>query len=294
MKKILILGISGFAGLEIAKKLVLENKVIGTYYHNKPEIKNCELIQMDVTSNKILNSLLENKKPDLIINCVAISNIDECEMNHELCRKINVLPTEVIVEYCKRNPKTKYVFLSSSQVFGGDKTKVGAYSKDDPCHPINYYGKCKLECENIIRKLKNHVIIRPCLIFGLPKKYQHKTIFNYIYDALSVGDIFTAHFDQIKSPVFVQDVALLTKNIIEKEKTGIFHAGGKTRSIYDFTIEVAKFFSFNTNLVIIKKSEEKSYRSKNNSLDCTFTEQECGFIFKPLEESLYNSKRVII
>ena len=56
------------------------------------------------------------------------------------------------------------IYISSDGVFDGEK---GGYSESDPTYPISYYGKTKLEAENIIRR-SNHCwfILRPNVLYG--------------------------------------------------------------------------------------------------------------------------------
>lgn len=292
MKKILILGASSFIGPPIVKAIstdykITDYKIIGTYHNNIPKLS-CELKKLDVTNKEELLKLLQTENPNIIINCAAISNIDECEWNQKLCRKINVKPTEVIVDYCKNNPKIKYIFFSSSQVFSGESS----HKETDRCNPLNYYGKCKLECEELIKNLENYVIIRPCVIYGKPEDYQHKNLFTYIFDLLSANRVFTAYTDQVRSPVFVEDVALLTKEIIGQGKKGIFHCGGETITIYKFALEIANCFNFASSLVKPELSAEKTpaYKPKNTALDCSYAKTELNFTFHTIYKSLIKIK----
>ena len=92
MKKILILGGSSFIGFPIFKNLSQQYEVIATYNQNKPMIKgNWE--KVDVTVPEKFMAFLNKLKPDMIINCVAHSNVDDCEKDRIFCKRMNLFPT---------------------------------------------------------------------------------------------------------------------------------------------------------------------------------------------------------
>ncbi len=292
MKRILVLGSSGFIGSSILKKLSenTEWKVLGTYYDHQPledRLKQQVSVQkLDMLNQGELQSCLQQTTPDVIVHCAAMSNVDECEQNPQQCYLHNVNPVKIVVEYCKFNPEVKYIFFSSSEVFDGKRGKP--YAEKDSCSSLNKYGKYKIEAEGLVNSLPNKVIIRPCLVFGIPQEYQHRNIFNYIYKTLHEGKTFTAYEDMIRTPTYVKDIPLVVERIIMNDKKGIFHTGGKETSIADFAKEVASYFGFPEESIISKKSKgnEVAYKPIDNRLDCTYTEKELGFQFRSLAEAL--------
>ena len=298
--KILVLGASSFVGFPLVEELIKESikndldyQVIGSYYHNRPDL-NCELLKIDITIKEELLSLLSNINPDIIVNCVALSNVDRCELNPNFCRKVNVLPTEIIIEYCKNkksaeNKIIKYIFLSSSQVFSGEEI----HDENSSCSPLNYYGQCKLKCEKLIKTMDDYAIIRSCLIYGKKEGFQHQNLVNLIIEQLSAGNIFTAYANQVRSPVFVEDVARMITEIIKQNQKGIFHCGGGKISVYDFALEVAKAFDLDYNLIKPTTSSERTleYKPKNTALDCAKTADKLNLEFHTLYKSLVKIKQ---
>ncbi len=115
MKKILILGASGFVGTALFQYFSQKKEyyAIGTYcqHYSLPIAPPNPLLQnVDILEEKRLQALLKQTDPDIIINTIAIPNIDICEENHERCDLINVSPTKTITSYCKKHPKI-YLFL---------------------------------------------------------------------------------------------------------------------------------------------------------------------------------------
>jgi len=292
MKKILIIGSSSFIGLPIVQRLSQNKKwkVSGTYQDHNPledlVLQKVSLQKLDMLSKRELQSCLQLAAPDVIVHCAAMSNVDECEKNPQQCFLHNVSPVQTIVDYCKFNPEVKYIFFSSSEVFDGKKGKP--YTEKDRCSSLNTYGKYKTEAEGLVGSLQNKAIIRPCLVFGIPKEYQHRNIFNYIYKTLKEGKTFTAYQDMIRTPTYVNDIPAMVESIIMKDKTGIFHTGGRATSISGFAKEVADHFGFPEELIISKKSNgnEVAYKPIDNRLDCTYTKKELDILFRSLAEAL--------
>lgn len=294
--KILVLGGSSFLGVPILKRLIdhQDLKISSTYHQHKPELEGIKWIHYNAEEQEKLKTILEQEQPEVIINCIAISNVNVCEENPDKCKLINVNPTKIIVDYCKVNSEVKYVFLSTTLVYGNDKDENKEFhTKEDVLNPLNEYGRSKVESERLIEELNDYVIIRPCVVFGLPLDFQHKNIFNQIYDGLKTGEGFTAYTDVIRSPVYVEDVALLTEKIITQNAQRIFLAGGESTSIYNFALNIAQVFGFEENLIKPKERGTHPFRPNNDSIDTTRTEQVLNIKFKTLSESLEEIKKTI-
>ncbi len=293
-EKILILGCSGFVGHALMEHFTRskEDDVAGTFLTHKPESKKGAWEKIDVCIPQQLTDLLKKFKPTVIVNTVAIGNVEPCEKDKALCSKINISPTQEIVQYCKSHPETKYVFFSSDHVFQGGMQRP--YQETDAMNPINYYGQTKLRCEELITSaLPNYAIIRPCFIFGLPQPHHHSNLFFTIYNHLKQHSKFNAYIDKIRSPCYVKDLPLVIEEIIRKHKKGTFHAGGVPITVYHFGREIAKYFQFNEKLVIGIPSNEQEFppRPRNCALDNSHTEKELGIRFRTLEEAFRDIKK---
>lgn len=291
MKRIIILGGSSFIGLPIMRELTKNKEwnVVGTYHNNRPEEK-LQFEELNVLDEKKVLAFLQEVKPLVIIHCAAMSNVDECQKNLEQCYRYNVSSVKTVVQYCHQNHMVKYIFFSSSEVFDG--AKGTPYVETDLCSSLSYYGQYKLEAEKLVASLPNSAIIRPCLVYGLPKNHQHRNIFNHIYKSLREGKEFTAYDDMMRSPTYVEDIPMVVERIIKKDKIGIFHTGGEAVSIYDFALKVAEVFNFDKNGIVQKSSlgNEVTYKPRNGALDSSFTQQDLGIEFRSINEALHSMR----
>jgi dTDP-4-dehydrorhamnose reductase len=160
-----------------------------------------------------------NFKPDVIIHCAALTNVDFCENNIDASYEGTVLPTIKIVDYCERN-NVKLAFISTDYVFDG---KSGPYREDDTVNPLNVYGKHKLACEDLVSKLDQHLILRITNVYGEESRSKN-FIARLIDDANNkVVKELKLPYDQFATPIYAGDIARMTFLLTKDNKKGIFH-----------------------------------------------------------------------
>ena len=81
--RILILGSSGYLGSQLYKSLKSIKKI--RLFHNGLKRK-----KIDLTKFSELKEFIIRTKPNLIINCSGIANVDICEIKKKISYKINV------------------------------------------------------------------------------------------------------------------------------------------------------------------------------------------------------------
>ncbi|MGV2805225.1 sugar nucleotide-binding protein, partial [Clostridium perfringens] len=89
--KILITGSNGQLGNELQSIIKSGKAEIGSVSEN---IKNSEVIaldvdKLDITSLENVKKVLNEEKPDVVINCAAATNVDGCESNEDFAFKVN-------------------------------------------------------------------------------------------------------------------------------------------------------------------------------------------------------------
>lgn len=249
----LVIGASGFVGNFIYSQLKKEGKnVFGTYYSNKKP----ELIKTNMTSISDLEFLFKKFKPDLVYLPAFIPGVDYCELNDEPNR-INQLGITNIVNICKNN-RIKLIFFSTDYIFDG---KSGPYLEIDEPNPINKYGKTKLICENMVKELKNFLIIRTTVVYGydIPSKNFLMTLYSDLKNGLKRK----VPVDQFSSPTFVEDLASISIELAEKNKTGIYNVTGPDYcSRYVFALKAARTFELDENLITPLSTEELKQPAK--------------------------------
>ena len=71
----------------------------------------------DLSDNTSLKSVLKQIKPDIVIHCAGLTNLEECEKYPDLAYNSNVAVTKNIAQFCGSN-NIKLIYISSDQIYG--------------------------------------------------------------------------------------------------------------------------------------------------------------------------------
>lgn len=247
--KIMILGANGFTGRRILKRLSFKHQVLACSLH--PDIlpeEGYEFHILDMQSVDATDALLNNFRPDVIINACAMSVVDYCEQHPEEAYALNVTAVKHLAEYSQSN-SCRLIHLSTDFVFDGTATE--AYTETDTTNPINYYGKTKQWSEEVIEQAcTNYAIARIEVVYGKPFTGQHGNIVHLVKTRLQNGQSIRVVSDQFRSPTWVEDIARAIESLLSDKYQGIYHiCGGETMSVADIAYRVAKHFGLDTSLI---------------------------------------------
>ena len=252
MRKILLLGKNGQVGWELRRCL----SPIG-------DLVALGRSELDLEDTIAIRSIVNDVKPDLIVNAAAFTGVDQAEEEPGKARLVNAIAPGILAEEAKRL-NAFLVHYSTDYVFDGGKGVP--YTEEDKPQPINVYGKTKLEGEyNIKSAGASYLIFRTCWVYGMRGKNFLLTMRRLAEekDEIRVVD------DQLGSPTWCRMIAeatvlmLLKIKYQEENHKGTYHlsAGGQT-SWYGFAKAIFDCF-FNAednyaNLIPIPTSEYKT------------------------------------
>ena len=223
--KIVILGAKGMLGSDLAKVFA----DFKPYLFDKDEL--------DITDSKEVFKLLNDLKPDIVINAAAYTDVDGCETNKELAMKVNGEAPGYLAEIA-REIGAFFVHYSTDYVFSGDK-KSGYREDDEPDSPVNFYGESKLAGEEAIKKAGGkYYIIRTSWLFGLNGKNFVETMLRLAQEKEKLRVV----NDQRGKPTFTIDLSQRTRYIVENKKDfGIYHVTNEPATTwYEFASEILK------------------------------------------------------
>ncbi len=199
----------------------------------------------DITKEESVRLIINQTKPNLIINTAVLQNLDECDNNPVATMMVNAIGPSFIAKHSGKLG-IPFVQLSTIYVFEGNKPSY--YTEDDRPNPVNVYGITKLNAE-YFTKLYNpkNYIIRTNFLFG--KNYNPKITKtgNFVQRILLLArqnSELKVVTDQIISATYTKDLAETILKIVKTDKYGTYHVtnSGHT-SLYDFTkkiLELAK------------------------------------------------------
>jgi len=262
MKKVLLTGSNGLLGQKLVNLLAGkpgyqllatargENRLgkVGKPY---------DYAELDITNPAEVEKVVSYFKPDFIIHTAAMTNVDQCESDHEGCILLNVTATKHLVEAAERN-NSFFIHLSTDFIFDGTK---GPLTEEDLPNPISFYGQSKLDAEKIVVESKlRWAIARTVLVYGIVKDMSRTNIVLWVKKSLEEKKTINVVDDQWRTPTLAEDLAMGCFLIMDKEATGIFNiSGSELLTPYEMAHKTADFFRL-----------DKSYINKADS--STFTQ----------------------
>jgi len=109
-------------------------------------INDTNTIDCDISDIRKTNKIVNEFKPDIILNLAAMTDLENCETNKDDCYGSNTIGAINLFNYCKDN-NIPYVFISTAGIFGNDKEH---YTEEDIPQPLSSYGKSKFFVEEIL------------------------------------------------------------------------------------------------------------------------------------------------
>jgi len=248
MEKIIITGVNGLLGQQLLEQGHNKFAVLGIDLQEKPfnqKIK-FDYAQLDLTKRSSVKNVVTSFKPNYIINTAAMTDVDGCETQKELCWKINVEAIENLI-YAVRNTGTKIIQVSSDYVFDG---KDGPYSETSIPKPLGHYGKSKLASENLlIAAGVEHAIVRTMVLYGFGTEIRPNFV-TWLIKKLKKNEPVKIVTDQYGNPTLADDLAHAILQIIDRNKWNLYHiAGSELIDRYKFALKVANVFKLDKDLI---------------------------------------------
>jgi dTDP-4-dehydrorhamnose reductase len=289
--KILITGSNGLLGQKIVK-LCLEYGIqfLAT---SKGENRNTDCpasnyFNLDITNKLEINGVFNAFYPTNVIHTAAITNVDQCEQDQDLCIDVNINASKYLFDASQRF-FAQFIFLSTDFVFDGEK---GNYIETDEANPLSFYAKSKVEAENMLLNsdYKDWVIARTIIVFGKGNNLSRSNIVLWVKESLEAGKEINVVNDQFRTPTWAEDLAWGCIKLCETGQRGIYHLSGKDYiSMYDFAIQIADFYGLDKSLITEISSETLNQAAKrplNTGFDISKAKNDIDYNPKSLNECL--------
>lgn len=251
MKKVLVTGSNGLLGQKLTERILLKKdfELIATSKgaNRYTESEGYSYAEMDIADRESVNQVIAKYKPDVVINTAAMTNVDTCEIEKELCWKLNVTAVNHLIEACKAH-QIQLIHLSTDFIFDGED---GPYLEDAKPNPLSYYGESKLAAEKLLFKSDIHfAILRTIIVYGIVNDMSRSNIVLWAKGALEKGNPINVVDDQWRMPTLAEDLAEICLLAAEKGARGIFNASGKDMmSIVELVQHVADYYQLDKSLI---------------------------------------------
>lgn len=216
--RIVITGVNGNLGSRLAEVLAEKHDIFG---YDLPDI--------DITNFKLVNSMMQQIKPDLIINSAAWTDVDGCARDPEKAIIVNGYGAQNLA-ISANNINAAILQVSSNEVFDGMGKRP--YYEYDTVNPVNPYGYSKMVGENSVREVNpRHYIVRLSWLFAHGGRNFIQTILN----AAKAGKNLNVVVDEIANPTYCDDLADAISQLITTGRYGTYHLVNEgTVSRYEF------------------------------------------------------------
>jgi dTDP-4-dehydrorhamnose reductase len=251
MPRVLITGVSGFLGSNLALHFQREGWLVwGTHHAHAAAFKDIQERVLDICVPDEIARVLDEAKPDAVIHAAAMAAPDDCAADLPATRQINVQGPRLMAEACAARG-IKLVFTSSDLVFAGDKP---FQVETDAPSPLGVYGKSKADAEIEVLGASGcrPLAARMALMYGWGRGVaKGRNLAEKWLRTLLTGGRAQSFTDQFRTALYVEDACIALRLAIEKDLRGILHVAGPERvSRYDLAVNLARAFSLPPEAII--------------------------------------------
>ncbi len=239
---------------------------------------------IDIT-NKVTLSVLEQYGPDIIINCAAYTAVDKAEEDSKLAYAVNGEGVKNIAEVALRIG-AKMVHFSTDYIFSGENNSP--YLEEDEPAPMSVYGKSKLQGEVALKQIlpvEKYLLLRTAWLYGRGGTNFVKTMLRLAGEGRDIKVV----DDQYGCPTFAKDLAIWTMELLEKNKSGIYHAvNNGSCNWYQFAKKIFEFSEavVNCSPVSSEQFPTKAKRPKYSIMSNKKLQKTLNFTIREWSEAL--------
>jgi dTDP-4-dehydrorhamnose reductase len=248
--KILITGSNGLLGQKLTELLAKDETVDLIATAARPSalpIASWKFQLLDITDTGSVDDVIDQHKPEVIINTAAMTQVDQCETQRDVCWKSNVEAVGNLVRAAGRN-NAHLIHVSTDFIFDGTQEMLDETAVPNP---VNFYGESKLAGEQVILESDiSWCIIRTVLVFGVTRDMSRSNIVLWVKNSLEQGKTIQVVNDQWRTPTLAEDLALGCYLAAKKKANGVYNISGKDYlSAHDIAMRTAEFFKLDKSLI---------------------------------------------
>ena len=277
MEKIFITGGAGYVGSKLVPKLlelgyevtVLDLMIYGE--HVLPDNKNLTKIKGDIRNIDLLEKIIPGH--NVVIHLACISNDPSFELNPSLGKSINLESFEPLVKCSIRNNVKRFIYASSSSVYGIKKEK-NVY-ENMKLEPLTDYSRFKADCENILKKHYSEefitIILRPSTVCGYAKRQRLDVVVNiFANNAFYRRKIEVFGGNQLRPNIHIDDMIdsylLFIEADAKKVNGEIFNVGFKNQTVNDLASDVKSIIGNDVKIINVKTNDNRSYHVSSEKI----------------------------
>ena len=254
-RHVLVLGAGGFLGSEVARSLSVQSPVEGrTTLHLRRPVRpgptstrdGIQVVDADLADLDRAERLLDHVRPDLVVNCAALADVDACERDPDLADLLNHRLPARLAAWTARSG-ARLVHVSTDAVFDGHG---GPYDPGATPSPVNVYGRSKRAGEVAVLAADPAALVARTNIVGWSPTGT-RSLLEHFVGRLSLGEPAPGWTDVHVRPLPVHWFWPGCERAIAAGMTGIVHlTGPELLSKHAFGRRVAEAFDLDPGLVV--------------------------------------------
>lgn len=227
MSRILVTGAKGQLGCSLRR--LAENDC--------REFLFTDVEEMDITSAESINRVMEEFRPDVVINCAAYTQVDRAESDSAIARKLNSEAPGLLANAAKKY-SAHLIHLSTDYVFG-QSVQNTPIEETTPTAPLGVYGITKLEGEEMVKAAGcSYTIIRTAWLYSEYGNNFVRTMLRLMSERSELKVV----NDQTGTPTYAGDLAAaILKIAADPGRSNTYHYSNLgTATWYDFAREIQR------------------------------------------------------
>lgn len=226
--KLLVTGAAGLLGSNFVDVGQSRGWDVVTAVHTQQETNTRpnQVYELDIRNTERIRQVVQNERPDWVINCAAITDVDGCERTPEKASEVNSRAAGELARISD-SYGSSFCQISTDYIFGAaHSVPIAENASPDP---LQMYGQTKRDGENRVQKYHERPLIaRVSFLFGV-RRTDHtlQGLPRWILDRLSSGESAPLYTDQCISPTIASHAANSIADLLEVDAWGVFHCANK-------------------------------------------------------------------
>ena len=244
--RLLITGVSGLLGINTAwEALQAGHEVIGWVNRRMLPRAPFPTRSIDLTDATATAAAWDEAKPEAVIHCAALANLDECERNPQYAHVLNAEAAGRLAALAKRDG-VAFVHISTDAVFDG---KRGGYTENDTPNPLSVYARSKLMAEERVLAANPQAFVARVNLFGWSLSGR-RSLAEWFLNNLRAGKQMRGFTDVFFCPLLAKHLARLLFEALERGLQGLYHlVAADCMSKYEFGVLLARRFGLDASLI---------------------------------------------
>lgn len=268
MARILLLGASGLLGRSLSTAMIENHQVIKQSRRNGVWVD----VVADPANLREVQEVVERTAPDVIINSVAMTQVDQCQQDSQSAYNANARVVESITTTIN-GTTTRLIHISTDHLYTRPFPQA-----EDQIDVVNMYAATKLLGELFALRHPHTLVLRTNFA-GSSGTESRRSFSDWIVDSLRSGTRIRLAHDLLFNPLSLDTLSHYVTRLVSSPAVGLYNLGsiGST-SKYATGTAIASHLGLNTKLIECVAASELRFatpRPTDMTMDVSRFQRDC-------------------